>query len=249
MTKASLLAHVTVVLAFLSASATAESIEAARAAFSKGEYIAAADLGEAPGTSEGQALAAEALAIYAYHVAEEEGKEPLLQRAMRAAEAAIGLDPANAQAHLQSAHATGRYSQLLAPMKSLREGYPKQVRASIERALELDPSHFGAHLSLASWHAEAIGRGGMMARALLGAKKKSAFTHYEQALALEPDRNVVLLEYAPGLPLLEGEKRRAQARDLLLRVIELPPQDPFQRILQQKAIERLAALDGEATSR
>ena len=213
------------------------------------QKIAAADLGEGLGTSEGHALAAEGLAIYAHYVAEEEEKEPLLQRAMRAAEAAIELDPANAQAHLQSAHATGRYSQLLAPMKSLREGYPKQVRASIERALELDPSHFGAHLSLASWHAEAIGRGGMMARALLGAKRKSAFTHYEQALALAPDRNVVLLEYAPGLPLLEGEKRRAQARDLLVRAIELPPQDAFQRILHQRAIERLAALDGEATSR
>ena len=60
---------------------------------------------------------------------------------------------------------------------------------------------------------------------------------------------VVLLEYASGLLLLEGEKRRAQARDLLVRAIELPPQDPFQRILQQKAIERLAALDGEASSR
>ena len=206
-------------------------------------------MGEGLGTSEGHALAAEGLAIYAHYVAEEEEKEPLLQRAMRAAEAAIELDPANAQAHLQSAHATGRYSQLLAPMKSLREGYPKQVRASIERALELDPSHFGAHLSLASWHAEAIGRGGMMARALLGAKRKSAFTHYEQALALAPDRNVVLLEYASGLLLLEGEKRRAQARDLRLRAIELPPQDAFQRILHQRAIERLAALDGEATSR
>ena len=161
-----------IALAFLSASAAAESIEAARAAFSKGEYIAAADLGEALGTSEGHALAAEVLAIYAHYLAKEEEKEPLLQRAMRAAEAAIELHPANAEAHLQSAHATGRYSQLFAPMKAMREGYPKQVRALIERALELNPSHFGAHLSLASWHAEAIGRGGMMARALLGAKKK-----------------------------------------------------------------------------
>ena len=150
------------------------------------QKIAAADLGEGLGTSEGHALAAEGLAIYAHYVAEEEEKEPLLQRAMRAAEAAIELDPANAQAHLQSAHATGRYSQLLAPMKSLREGYPKQVRASIERALELDPSHFGAHLSLASWHAEAIGRGGMMARALLGAKKRARLPTTSRPWRLSP---------------------------------------------------------------
>ena len=88
-----------------------------------------------------------------------------------------------------------------------------------------------------------------MARALLGANKKTAFAHFEQAMALAPDRNVVLLEYASGLLLLEGRKRREQARDLLVRAIELPPQDAFQRILHQRAIERLAALDGEAASR
>ncbi len=231
------------------ASAAAGSIEAARAAFFEGEYIEAADLGEALGTASGQALAAESLAIYAHYLAEKEEKEPLLRRALRAADAAVDLDPANAEAHLQSAHATGRYSQLFGPMKSMREGYPNRVRALIERALELNPRHFGAHLSLASWHAEAIGRGGMMARALLGAKKKSAFDHYEQALALAPDRSVVLLEYASGLLLLEARKRRGQARHLFVRAIELPPQDAFQRILHQQAVERLAALDGQAAPR
>ena len=249
MIKAALMSCFLIAQTLLSASAAAESIETARAAFSAGRYVEAADSGEALGTASGHALAAEALATYAHYLAEEEEKEPLLQLAMRAAESAIELDPANAEAYLQSAHATGRYSQLFSPMKSMREGHPKKVRTLIERAIELDPSHFGAHLSLASWHAEAIGRGGMMARALLGAKKKSAFDHFEQALALAPDSNVVVLEYASGLLLLEGRKRREQARDLLVRAIELPPQDAFQRILHQRAIERLAALDGEAAPR
>ena len=249
MSWATLRSHLVIAFAFLPAGAAAESIEAARAAFSEGEYIEAADLGEAVGTASGHALAAEALAIYAHYLAEEEEKAPLLQRAMRLAETAIELDPGSAEAHLQSAHATGRYSQLFAPMKAMREGYPKQVRASIERAVELDPSHFGAHLSLASWHAEAIGKGGMMARALLGANKNTALTHFEQAMALAPDRNVVLIEYASGLLMLERRKGRSEARDLLVRAIELPPQDAFERILQQQAIERLAALDGGAASR
>lgn len=249
MTKATLLAHVTISLAFLSASAAAESIEAARAAFSEGKYVEAADVGEALGTSAGHALAAEALAIYAHYLAGEEEKAPLLQRAMRSAETAIELDPDSAEAHLQSAHATGRYSQLFAPMKAMREGYPKQVRESIERAVELDPDHFGAHLSLASWHAEAIGKGGMMARALLGANRKTALTHFERAMALAPDRNVVFIEYASGLLMLERRKGRSRASDLLVRAIELPPRDAFERILHEQAVERLAALDGGAASR
>jgi len=246
MTKATLLACLTIAHAFLSASAAAESIEAARNAFSEGRYIEAADLGEALGTASGHALAAEALAIYAHYLAREEEKAPLLQRAMRSAETAIELDPDSAETHLQSAHATGRYSQLFSPMEAMREGYPKGVRASIERAVELDPSHFGAHLSLASWHAEAIGKGGMMARAMLGANKKTAFAHFEKAMALAPDRNVVLIEYAKGVLMLERRKGRSEARDLLVRAIELPPQDAFQQILHELAVERLAALDGEA---
>ena len=246
MTKVTLLACLTIAHAFLSVSAAAESIETARAVFSEGRYIEAADLGEALGAASGHALAAEALAIYAHYLAQDEEKAPLLQRAMRSAETAIELDPDSAEAHLQSAHATGRYSQLFAPMKAMQEGYPKQVRALIERAVELDPSHFGAHLSLASWHAEAIGKGGMMARAMLGANKKAAFAHFEKAMALAPDRNVVLIEYAKGLLMLERRKGRSEARSLLVRAIELPPQDAFQQILHELAIERLAALDGEA---
>ena len=249
MIKAALMSCFMIAQTLLSASAAAESIETASAAFSAGRYVEAADSGEALGTASGHALAAEALATYAHYLAQEEEKEPLLQRAMRAAEAAIELDPANAEAYLQSAHATGRYSQLFSPMKSLREGFPKKVRTLIERAIELDPSHFGAHLSLASWHAEAVGRGGMMARVLLGANKKAALAHFEQAMALAPDSSVVFIEYASGLLLLEGKKRRREARDLLVRAIELPPQDAFQRVLRQQAVERLAALDGDAAPR
>ncbi len=249
MNRVTLRSHLIIAFAFLSGSAAAESIEAARAAFSEGEYIEAADLGEALGTAAGHALAAEALAIYAHYLAEQEEKAPLLQRAMRSAETAIELDPGSAEAHLQSAHATGRYSQLFAPMKAMREGYPKRVRESIERAVELDPGHFGAHLSLGAWHAEAIGKGGMMARALLGANRKAASAHFERAMALAPDSNVVLIEYASGVLMLERRKGRSEARDLLARAIELPPRDAFERILHEQAVERLAALDGDAASR
>ena len=79
MIRTTLLSRLIIVFAFLPASAAAESIEAARAAFSAGEYVEAADLGEALGTASGHALAAEALAIYAHYVAEEEAKAPLLQ--------------------------------------------------------------------------------------------------------------------------------------------------------------------------
>ena len=90
MIRATLLSRLIIVFGSLSASAAAESIEAARAAFSEGEYVEAAELAEALGTASGHALAAEALAIYAHYIAGEQDKVPLLQRAMRSAETAPG---------------------------------------------------------------------------------------------------------------------------------------------------------------
>ena len=238
------LACVTIALALLSASAAAESIEAARSAYSKGDFLAAADWGEALGTSEGHALAARALTIHAHYVAPSEQSEALLERAMRAAETAIGLDPHNAEAYVESARAVGRYSQAIGPMKALREGYPKQARGALERALELDPNSYGPHLSLASWHAEVVARG-RIARAMMGANRDTAHSHFQQAFALAPERKVVLIEYARGLQLLERNKRRDQARELLARAIDLPSRNAYEALIHQEAVERLAELDGE----
>ena len=85
-----------------------------------------------------------------------------------------------------------------------------------------------------------------MARALLRADRKSAYTHFEQALALWPSNNVVLVRYASGILLLEGRKGRERARELLERAIALPPEDAFQRLIREQAVNRLEALEAES---
>ena len=56
---------------------------------------------------------------------------------------------------------------------------------------------------------------------------------------------VVLVEYALGLLLLDEDRNREQARDLLMRAIEIPPEDAHDRIIQRRAVMRLMALDGQ----
>ena len=116
-----------------------------------------------------------------------------------------------------------------------------KVREAIEEALRLDPEMVPAHLSLATWHAEAVNVGGFLASVLYGATKKSALEHYRKALELAPDKKVVLVEYALGLLLLDEDRNREQARDLLMRAIEIPPEDAHDRIIHRRAVVRLTA--------
>ncbi|MCY4450517.1 MAG: hypothetical protein OXC01_01055 [Immundisolibacterales bacterium] len=229
----------------LAGTAAAQSIEAARSAQDEGRYVEAAELAEALGTSDGYALAAESLAIHGYYIAGEADRETLFLRAMGLAEEAVRTDTSSPEAHFQAAHAMGRYAQTIGPAKAIGSGYVTKIRKSLEEALALDPEMAAAHLSLATWHAEAIAGAGIVARLTYGASRKRAIAHYEEAVRLAPDETVVYVEYANGLLQLNRKKYRKRARKLLERAIATPPKDAFDRLLHERAAAKLAGLDGE----
>lgn len=222
--------------------ANGQTIDAARTALSKGRFFEAAEIGEALNTSDGYALAAEALAIHGHYLAAEETRAELLDRAMQLGQEAIRRDSENPAAHLQHAHAMGRYTQAVGTLSVKRE-YAGQVRAALERALVLEPGLAEAHLSLGAWHAEAIRGGGFMARVLFGASGNDALAHYGAALELAPDAKIVHAEYALGLLLLDRRRHLEEARSLLVRAGELPARDAHDRIVHERVIAKLAELD------
>ncbi len=221
------------------------SIEAARAAYAEGRFAEAAELAEALKTSEGLALAAKSLAIFGYHVAEDDSKLVLFDRAVLLAKDATRLDATNPDAWVQLAHAMGRYAQTIGMLEAAGTGYPKRVREALEKALRLNPESADAHLSLATWHAEAVNTGGFMARALYGASKKDALAHYKEAIRLAPGEKVIYVQYAFGLLLLNETANRGHARELLKRALRMPSRDAHDRLFHQMAVERLAAPDIE----
>ena len=226
----------------LAGAASGQSIEAARTALSEGRFVEAAEIAEALNTSGGYALAAEALAIHGHYLAAEDAKAELLDRAMQLGQEAIRKDTENPSAHLQHAHAMGRYTQAVGTLKVKRE-YAGRVRAALERALFLEPGLAEAHLSLGAWHAEAVRGGGFMARVLFGASGNDARAHYDAALELAPDAKIVHAEYALGLLLLDRRRHLEQARGLLERAKELPVRDAHDRIVHDRVIAKLAELD------
>ena len=228
----------------LANAAGAQGIEAARDAYAEGRFVEAAALGEASGTSEGYALAANSLAIHGYYIAAEDEQPELFAHAIRAADEAIRLDPDNPETHFQSAHAIGREAQIVGVMEALNRGYARRTREAAEEALRLDPEMAEAHLTLASWHAEIVNKiGRFVAGMTYRASRRDALEHYEKALELAPDEKTVYLEYANGLLLLNRNRNREQARELLSRGIEIPPEDAYDRIVHDLTVQRLAELD------
>lgn len=225
--------------------ATDAPTTAAQSAFDEGRYLEAAELAESLGTSDGHALAAEALAVYGHFLAPEDEKVPVLERANQLAGQAVALDETNAEARFQLAHAMGRYAQSIGPTKAVRQGYVGRSREAIEAVLELDPDMAEAHLSLASWNADVVaGVGRLLGRTVYGATVSAAIENYERTLELSPGEKVAYYEFGRGLLAIGGRKNRDRARSLLSRAVELPAGNHFDGLIHARALAELATLDG-----
>ena len=225
------------------APAWGQTLDEARAAAAGGRFLEAAEIGTAAGGSDGYALAADVLAVYGFHLAAEDERREIFARAMAAAEEAIRRDADNAEAHMQSAHAMGRYAQAIGSMAAFAEGFAERIEAALDTALALDPNHARAHLALAGWHAGIVdAAGGFMARTLYGATESAALEHYERALALAPGSVVVRFDYAENLLALDDEYE-GRARELLAEALALPPADAYGELVRARARALLAEVD------
>lgn len=230
-------------LVLLAANASAQSIDEARVAFADGRFQEAAELGVALGTSDGYALAARSLAVYAHYEAPEDEWNEVIERAMRMGEEAVRADSANPEAYYQSVHAVGRYAKRAGTITALRKGLGGKVRDLLEATLALDPDHVGAHMGFGGWHAD-IAASGFIARRMYGGRKEEAVVHYERALELAPESKVVLYEYAIRLPELDKDGGRDRAMEMLEKAITLPVGDAYENYIHLDLLDALDELKG-----
>ena len=232
-------------LAFLLArAAAAQSLEQAETAFAEGRFATAAECYEKLDTSEGYAFAALALVMHGHLSSDTRVKEPLFKRAIRLAKRAIRIDPRNPEAHIQLAHAMGRYARAVGFVKAVAGGYARKVWRAIDKALRLDPDKAGAHLSMATWHAELVKGAGPLARLFYGATAQKARKHYRRTIELVPHDKVARVEYAFALLTMDEQRHHAEALDQLKHAVQAPPKNAVDRIYYKKALARLAALNG-----
>ncbi len=231
-----------VCLALLPPGAAAQSIDDANAAYAEGRFVEAADMGEGLGTSDGYALAAKSMAVYAHYEASDEEFSEAIERAIRMGEEAIAADPNNPDAHYESAHAVGRYAQRVGAFTALREGLAGKIRDLLEATLALDPDYVHAMLALGGWHAD-IAAEGFVARTMYGGSEEEAVTLFERALELAPESRVVLHAYGIRLQRLDKESGTERAREMLERALALPLGDAYDDYVYLDVLDGLDALN------
>jgi tetratricopeptide (TPR) repeat protein len=209
--------------------------------FHNGEYQKAAEAGLKAG-GDGITVANKATGMYAtYLETKEKTKLEMFLEIAERAEAQQKTDPKNANAYYWQAYALGRYSQGISVAKALAQGLGSKVKQALEQAIRLSPKHADAHATLASFHAEVIDKvGSLIGGMTYGAKKDVGLNLYREALKLNPDSAVTLVEYANGMIMLEGEKKMKEATKLYEQAAACKPLDASERLDVEMAIAELA---------
>ena len=203
---------------------------AAWALFHAGEFQKANEAGLKAGEA-GVTVANKAQAIYANYLEKsEKTKLAMFMEVAERAEAQIAADSKNANAYYFMAYALGRYSQGISVAKALAQGLGSKVKAALETAIKLAPKHADAHIALGAFHAEVIDKVGSLLGRTQGASKDTGLAMYKQALKLNPESAIAMIEYANGLVMLDGDKKMKEAEKLYAAAAACEPMDAMERL-------------------
>lgn len=223
------------------AESIAERLADAWRAYHRGDFADAYEQGAALGAL-GAVVAGKAMGIHAtYLVDDDKEKMKRFEQVTALADEAIKQLPGEVNSHYFRAFSLGRYSQLLSITKALSTGIAGKVRESLDQTLKLAPKHAEAHLALAMYHAEIVGKvGGMLATLTYGAKASTAEEHLKTSQKLTPDAPVTWLETGNALLLLYGDKREDDAAAAYAKAAKIKPIEAMQALDAAAAKDHLA---------
>lgn len=224
------------------ASAHPTSVELA-GKFARGEYSAAAAAAELAAGADDLAFAARALLAQCM-TGSSEPDPGMVERAVKDAEAALKLDPGHEEGRLQLAIALSLKSRPMDAMAAWSAGYGERGKKLAEDVLKADPGNFYAHGFLAVWNIEVERRGGGVGAWMLGASLDAARRHYDSARALAPDDVGVHWQYARALAALDLSQHWDEVSTGLHRAVAAVAADHVEQVMQARARQLLAALDG-----
>jgi tetratricopeptide (TPR) repeat protein len=208
---------------------TASLLQDAWRAYHRGDFQEAAAIGVSLGRL-GTNVANKAANIYATYL--EKDKERRLQiflDSVTRAETLQRSGPGLANAWYFHAQALGRYSQGISVAKALADGLGGKVKASLEKAIELEPKHADSHIALGAFHANVVNKvGGIAGRLTFGASKEAAVENFQTACKLNPESAIARIEYANGLAMLFGKVKLGEATKLYEEAAACKPADAME---------------------
>lgn len=190
----------------------AASLNEAQTLLDQGKFREAAEMAEDLGTSDGLALAAQAVTLGAA-ISAESSRQGMFDRAVNLANKAIAADKNNANAHFELARAQGRLAQYKGIIESL--GLAGSVKNELETAIRLDKNLAGAYVALGLWNAELASKG-LIATLPTGANANNVAPNFEKAIALEPQNPTHRLEYANALMKLANARNKNKAKAITI---------------------------------
>ena len=208
-----------------------DNVLQAWALFHSGEFQKAVDMGLQIGGA-GLTVANKSSCIYATYLEKKErARLDLYMEVARRAERQTQDDPGNVNAHYWQAYALGRYSQGISVAKALAQGLGTKVKESLETVIQLEPKHADAHMALGAFHAEVIDKvGSLIGGMTYGAKKDTGLRLLQEALQLNFQSAIGMIEYANAMVMLDGEKMMKEATRLYQLAAAAKPMDAMERL-------------------
>jgi tetratricopeptide (TPR) repeat protein len=222
----------------------------AEARYERGDMVGAASLARSAASAEGFALAAKATLVQATYLSPMAEKQALFELAATDAKEALALDPDRVDAQLQLAIALGQLAELDDPISAHVNGYAKEGKALLDRALALDPNNAWAQALLGMWHLRIVQRAGdALAEGLYGASRAAGvelcsgtLAGMDAALALRYGCALTLVE-------LDPDEFEDTAEVTLAKVKDSAPQDAADSLVQAAAARLLDEIKSGAFQR
>lgn len=199
--------------------------------FHNGDFYKAFTLGLTLGEA-GQNVANKAACVYATYLEKQESQRlALFLEVAERAEQQIQNQTDNINAHYWRAYALSRYSQGISVAKALAQGLGTKIKSDLEKVIKTQPKHLDAHIALGSFHAEVIDKVGSLIGAMAyGANKDTGLNLFSQALKLNMESALGLVEYAHAMLMLEGEETISEANRLYQLAARAKPADAMERL-------------------
>lgn len=207
----------------------------------RGEFEAAARVGQGSGTAAGNAVAAKALLILGAYELPAGQRVVAIHEAEQAARRALETDPDNVDAMLHLVVALGYRARIEGKAAARREGYGGTAKRLLDEAARLSPDDPWVQAISGGWHAEVVAVGGPLGAFLFGASMKKAHAAFSRAIALDPDNPGLRVEYAKAMLFVDRDLAAAAAEQLEAAAA-CPPRDAFEAILARQGQLLLQAL-------
>ena len=201
--------------------AFANSLKEVRTTLESGNYDLAVELGSALGSTGGLVLAAEALNAKLL-LGEAKRNTKTAKQAMKLAQAALVVEPKNAEAQLQYALAYGFYGRHVSSFTAWRKNLPKKIKIEIDKAAALNPKDARVEALKGAWHLNLLYRAkGFDVKKRYGANEREGIAYFQKALASTQNQDIIISSSFLMLQYVLDPEARADQTKLLLQTVIL----------------------------